>query len=332
LVPNRHGAIEPNFYRYGFQGQEKDDEIKGEGNSLNYTFRMHDPRVGRFFAIDPLFKDFAWNTPYAFSENRVIDGFELEGLEVCDIKARQLDLSIGKGPGKITEQEYIKQKKIGFTVGILGLAFITDVFLTKGALSRALLGGGLLESINETERGNDAAQKGNFVEARRRYTNAGEANKIVIFGLLAEGASFTIGKIVSSVKSTRGVKLVQSNDVNKSFTDANLFPPYKPNITLGELKLVKDIKVVRLSGPTNVEGSWFTTMDEIKGLTPAQLKEKFALKFEPTQVTEATIKANSSVRVGEVAGVKDFKADGGGFQIELLKGDVSYGKPVPLKP
>ena len=43
---------------------------------------MHDPRVGRFFAIDPLAGDFPWNSPYAFSENRVIDGLELEGLEV----------------------------------------------------------------------------------------------------------------------------------------------------------------------------------------------------------------------------------------------------------
>ena len=79
LIPQRHGSTPA--YRYGFQGQEKDDELKGEGNSLNYTFRMHDPRVGRFFAIDPLFKDYAWNSPYAFSENRVIDGRELEGLE-----------------------------------------------------------------------------------------------------------------------------------------------------------------------------------------------------------------------------------------------------------
>lgn len=58
-----------------------DDEIKGEGNSLNYTFRMHDPRVGRFFANDPLEKDYPWNSSYAFSENRVIDGIELEGAE-----------------------------------------------------------------------------------------------------------------------------------------------------------------------------------------------------------------------------------------------------------
>ena len=68
-------------YRYGFQGQEKDDELKGEENSLNYTFRMHDPRVGRFFATDPLEKSYPYYSPYAFSGNRVIDSGELEGLE-----------------------------------------------------------------------------------------------------------------------------------------------------------------------------------------------------------------------------------------------------------
>jgi RHS repeat-associated protein len=79
LVPNRHGSS--NSYRYGFQGQEKDDELKGEGNSLNYTFRMHDPRVGRFFAVDPLTKEYPHYTPYSFSGNKVIQFVEREGLE-----------------------------------------------------------------------------------------------------------------------------------------------------------------------------------------------------------------------------------------------------------
>jgi len=69
-------------YRYGFQGQETDDEIRGKGNSVNYKYRMHDPRIGRFFAVDPLAPQYPHNSPYAFSENRVIDGVELEGLEV----------------------------------------------------------------------------------------------------------------------------------------------------------------------------------------------------------------------------------------------------------
>jgi RHS repeat-associated protein len=67
--------------RYLYQGQEMDDEVKGEGNSVNYSFRMHDPRLGRFFAIDPVAGKYSHNSPYAFSENRVIDGIDLEGLE-----------------------------------------------------------------------------------------------------------------------------------------------------------------------------------------------------------------------------------------------------------
>lgn len=47
---------------------------------------MHDARLGRFFAVDPLAHSFPWNSPYAFSENRVIDGLELEGLEVGSVK------------------------------------------------------------------------------------------------------------------------------------------------------------------------------------------------------------------------------------------------------
>ena len=79
LLPGRHANTSD--YRYGFQGQEMDDEIKGEGNSTNFKYRMHDPRVGRFLSIDPLSSTYPWNSPYAFSENRVIDGIELEGAE-----------------------------------------------------------------------------------------------------------------------------------------------------------------------------------------------------------------------------------------------------------
>ena len=42
---------------------------------------MHDPRAGRFFTVDPLTKQYPWNSSYAFSENNVIQYIELEGLE-----------------------------------------------------------------------------------------------------------------------------------------------------------------------------------------------------------------------------------------------------------
>jgi hypothetical protein len=58
-----------------------DGEIKGEGNSVNYKYRMHDPRLGRFFAIDPLTHSYPELTPYQFSSNSTIFMVELEGLE-----------------------------------------------------------------------------------------------------------------------------------------------------------------------------------------------------------------------------------------------------------
>lgn len=98
LVPNRHGSS--NSYRYGFQGQEKDDEIKGEGNSLNYTFRMHDPRVGRFFATDPLEKKFVWQSPYVFAGNNPIQFIDI----------------LGAGPGdKCTTCGKAEERKVGDT-------------------------------------------------------------------------------------------------------------------------------------------------------------------------------------------------------------------------
>ena len=81
-------------YRYGFNGMEMDNEVKGTGNSVNYKFRMHDTRTGRFFAVDPLASDYPWNSPYAFSENDVIRAIELEGLE----KAIAIDGSVHEGP------------------------------------------------------------------------------------------------------------------------------------------------------------------------------------------------------------------------------------------
>ena len=76
-------------YRYGFQGQEQDDEVKGDGNSVSFKYRVHDPRIGRFLSQDPLAINYPWNSPYSFAENKVIQFIELEGLEVYLSKAQR---------------------------------------------------------------------------------------------------------------------------------------------------------------------------------------------------------------------------------------------------
>ncbi|MFT5600495.1 MAG: RHS repeat-associated protein [Flavobacteriales bacterium] len=91
-------------YRYGFQGQEKDDEVKGEGNSLNFKYRMHDSRLGRFFAIDPLTPEYPELTPYQFSSNNPIGMIEIEGLEGQPVNPDQNEVLMNtptKAGGKV---------------------------------------------------------------------------------------------------------------------------------------------------------------------------------------------------------------------------------------
>lgn len=49
---------------------------------VDETVQPGSSEVERFMTLDPLMKEFPHNSPYAFSENRVIDARELEGLEM----------------------------------------------------------------------------------------------------------------------------------------------------------------------------------------------------------------------------------------------------------
>ncbi|QYS92465.1 hypothetical protein JJC04_03315 [Flavobacterium covae] len=64
-MPNRHGYSKD--YRYGYQGSEKNDQIKGEGNDYTTHYRHLDPRVGRWMSRDP--KSTAFESPYASMKN-----------------------------------------------------------------------------------------------------------------------------------------------------------------------------------------------------------------------------------------------------------------------
>ncbi|MDW8274659.1 MAG: hypothetical protein RMJ53_10560, partial [Chitinophagales bacterium] len=68
-------------YRFGFNGQEKINEIYGSGNYIDFMFRGYNPRLGRFFTVDPLFKKYPQWSSYQFSGNQVTSSKELEGAE-----------------------------------------------------------------------------------------------------------------------------------------------------------------------------------------------------------------------------------------------------------
>lgn len=64
-------------YTYGFQEQERQEETGWN----SFKWRNYDASLGRCFNVDPLSEAYGNQSHYNFSENRVIDAREIEGLE-----------------------------------------------------------------------------------------------------------------------------------------------------------------------------------------------------------------------------------------------------------
>jgi RHS repeat-associated protein len=95
-------------YRYGFNGQEKDDEVAGAGNSYTAMFWQYDSRLGRRWNLDPKpnssvsqYAAFA-NNPIWFSDplgdtvlNKYEDYKQYKGLEK-ELKGNITNATTGK--------------------------------------------------------------------------------------------------------------------------------------------------------------------------------------------------------------------------------------------
>ncbi|MFN5847947.1 MAG: hypothetical protein ACK43K_05625, partial [Chitinophagales bacterium] len=53
-MPNRTYSLSSSKYRFGFNGQEKDDEVYGAGNLNTAEFWQYDTRIGRRWNLDPV--------------------------------------------------------------------------------------------------------------------------------------------------------------------------------------------------------------------------------------------------------------------------------------
>lgn len=65
--------------RFGFNGYEKDNEVKGIGNSIDFTARIYDSRVGRFLSLDPYVPKFPSESHYGFAGNNPIYYIDKDG-------------------------------------------------------------------------------------------------------------------------------------------------------------------------------------------------------------------------------------------------------------
>ena len=94
-IPSR--KVNTSAYGHGFQGREKDNELKGEGNSYYFKERMYDPRVGRWLSVDPKAGKFPSMSPYVAMSGNPVNLIDPDGAEpfCSDCADNQVDMERG---------------------------------------------------------------------------------------------------------------------------------------------------------------------------------------------------------------------------------------------
>ena len=94
-------------------------------------------------------------------------------------------------------------------------------------------------------------------------------------------------------------------------------PPYTPKTVVQDITLDSDTIFVRVydGDISGLRGGWVMRAEDIKGLTPEQIQQKFALPSTPKYIGEVKLKAGSNIRMGEVN--PNYGCNGGGIQFDL---------------
>ena len=215
-------------YSMGFQGQLEDDEIKGEGNSVNYKYRMHDPRLGRFFAIDPLAALYPWYTPYSFSGNKVINSIELEGLEEFTV--------IQKGDVNMLIWDISARDRKGEAGAILYVNEAGNILQE-------------MRSLNETE--------ANLMYFQERLKTEVENAQHLSGGTTMSGGRPSTGLIRTEVNPSTGEK--RTYIAREAFVNSkSLAPPPPPEKTIE-----KEIKIAKKTLSSSTKAQIETKMSEV---------------------------------------------------------------------
>ena len=147
------------LYRYGFNGKENDNEVKGEGNQQDYGMRIYDPRLARFLSVDPITQNYPMLTPYQFASNSPISGIDLDGLEyyyaadgnlIAKSRDNNTQVRVIKSEDVATAWQLLR-RKVGVTTADLN-KISTDVGITNAELNTRAF----MSTLKQTENGGNA--------------------------------------------------------------------------------------------------------------------------------------------------------------------------------
>jgi hypothetical protein len=126
-------------------------------------------------------------------------------------------------------------------------------------------------------------------------------------------------------------KRIPAEEVNATYPEG-WAPPYKPGTMATEFTTTTDEVFARVHGENNMARSWMMKREAIEGLSPAEIKSKYALPELPTKISEVHVPAGTNVRTGTVNPV--FGGKGNATQYELLERlpASAFKNTTPLQP
>ncbi len=191
-----------------FQGQEHVEDLSLNWDS--FKWRNHQPEIGRFFGIDPLSEKYYYNSPFAFSENKVTAHVELEGAEGIEFMT-------------------LWSNAVAYAVGVQSKFSNDSPLLVKAAMGKSdnepkladnknedLMNSKTLGTINDSRKGAAALAKNTGIIANEAGKGAVAGSKVA---LAASGAG-TVATIAGSVVITVVDEVRQVNFEGKTGEEA----------------------------------------------------------------------------------------------------------------
>jgi hypothetical protein len=120
--------------------------------------------------------------------------------------------------------------------------------------------------------------------------------------------------------------------VNQDLALSGYRSPYAKDAIVVEAVLAVDTQFVRVftKGKSEPAGKWIMKAEDIQGLTPKQIQQKYALPSLPTHRSNAKIGSGIRIRAGKVG--PNFGFGGGNTQYELLdRVENAFTNIKPLK-
>jgi hypothetical protein len=142
-------------------------------------------------------------------------------------------------------------------------------------------------------------------------------------------------KGVSNSNNFKTIKEISAEETNNWWKEVMNYdnPPYKPGTIVNEIELSEKTTFVRVyDGETSgMYGGWVMKAEDIEGLTPAQIQDKFALPSTTKYVADVNLDAGTHLRTGVVNPLEGW-GNGGGIQFDLMgqrTGEFVNPRPLP---